>query len=188
MTKIKGPGESALLLLQVVKLLDQSNIPYAVIGAFAASFYGQVRATLDADAVISLGERDQLTGFMGALKNAGLKVESRQGDAEDPVRGIINIKDKFKNSVDLLTGIRGMGPDIFERTVKASFLGAEIKIAGVEDFIAMKIYGGGPQDIEDVICVLKVQKKKVKMSLLRQLTLRYGKKLLSKLEQILKDI
>lgn len=53
MIKIKGPGESAFLLLQVIQLLDQSNLSDAVIGAFAASFYGQVRATRDADAVIS---------------------------------------------------------------------------------------------------------------------------------------
>ena len=41
--KISGPGESSLLLLKIVKLLNKLNIPYAVVGAFAASFYGLVR-------------------------------------------------------------------------------------------------------------------------------------------------
>lgn len=189
MMKINGPGESTILLLKIIKLLNKLNLPYAVIGAFAASFYGHVRASLDADAVISFeGQNEKLDGLFESLKKEGLKVELRQGDISDPVRGVINILDKFSNSVDLLTGIRGMNPDLFKRAVKASFLDAEIRIVCVEDFIAMKIYGGGPQDIEDVKHVLALQKKKVKMPLLKQLTLGYGKKELSRLKQILKDI
>ena len=52
--KATGPGQSTLLLLDVVKVLNKYQISYAVIGALAASFYGVVRASLDADAVISL--------------------------------------------------------------------------------------------------------------------------------------
>ena len=55
--KINGPGESPLLLLNVIKLLDKFDIPYAIVGAFAASFYGLVRASLDADAVISVEKK-----------------------------------------------------------------------------------------------------------------------------------
>ena len=48
------PGESVLLLLDVIDVLNQHKVPYAIIGAFAASFYGAVRASIDADAVISV--------------------------------------------------------------------------------------------------------------------------------------
>ena len=51
--KANGPGESSLLLLDVIKQLDVCAVPYLVVGAFAASFYGAVRASLDADSVIS---------------------------------------------------------------------------------------------------------------------------------------
>jgi len=54
---IKGPGESSLLLLKVIKGLCKENISYVIVGAFAASFYGIVRASLDADAVISVGKK-----------------------------------------------------------------------------------------------------------------------------------
>ena len=35
--KIQGPGESSLLLLKVIKLLEKCRIPYAIVGAFAGS-------------------------------------------------------------------------------------------------------------------------------------------------------
>ena len=188
--KINGPGESSLLLLKVIKLLDKFKIPYAIVGAFAASFYGQVRASLDADAVISVeGQEERLDRLSAVLKKDGLRVELRRGDADDPVRGVVNIQDKFQNRVDLLTGIRGMKADVFDRLVTASFMDTKIKIVSAEDFIAMKIFAGGPKDIEDVIGVLTVlDHNKVNIPLVRHLALSYGKKELLRLEGILKDI
>jgi hypothetical protein len=49
-----GPGQSLLLLLDVVALLDEQRIAYCVVGALAASVYGTVRATTDADALVSV--------------------------------------------------------------------------------------------------------------------------------------
>ena len=69
--KINGPGESSLLLLKVIKLLDKLRIPYAVVGAFAASYYGLVRASLDADAIISVtGHEEKLVQLSASLKKA----------------------------------------------------------------------------------------------------------------------
>ena len=188
--RINGPGESSLLLLKVIKFLDNLKVPYVVVGAFAASFYGQIRASLDADAVISVkGQEKKLEQLVVILKKDGFKVEVRHGDAQDPVHGVVNIKDKFQNRVDLLTGIRGMKADVFDRLVTASFMDTKIKIISAEDFIAMKIFAGGTKDIEDVIGVLTVlNQNKVNIPLVRHLTLQYGKKELLRLEEILKDI
>ena len=185
--KISGPGESSILLLKVIKLLNKSRIPYAIVGAFAASFYGLVRASLDADAVISIEKnKEKLEKFLTFLREETWKTDIRQGDSNDPVRGVINIQDKFKNRVDLLTGISGMREDIFDRVMPASFLKTKIKIVGIEDFIAMKIFAGSAKDIQDVVGVLQVSTKKINMPLLKQLTLNYGKKELTKLEEIIK--
>ena len=187
--KISGPGESSLLLLKVIKLLNKLRIPYAIVGAFAASFYGLVRASLDADAVISVEKnKKKLEKLLSSLKKEAWKTDIRQGDSNDPVRGVINIEDKFKNRVDLLTGISGMKEDVFDRVMPASFLKTKIKIVGIEDFIAMKIFAGSAKDIQDAIGVLQVSTKKINMPLLKQLTLNYGKKELNKLKEIIKKI
>ena len=186
--KIRGPGQSSLLLLKVIKLLNKRRVPYAIVGAFAASFYGVVRASLDADAVISLGDdEEKLHPLLSALKKEGLKTVLTRGDSRDPVRCVINVEDKFKNRVDLLVGIRGMTEDAFGRVRTASFLRAKIKLIGIEDFIAMKIFAGGAKDIEDVLGALQVSPEKIDRPLLKHLTLHYGKKELIKLEEILRS-
>src|SRR5213083_791637 len=49
-----GPGQPAHLLLDVLELVNGFGIPYAVVGAFAVSYYGVPRFTNDADSVIWL--------------------------------------------------------------------------------------------------------------------------------------
>lgn len=160
--KAHGPGESPILLLNVIEQLDKLRIPYAIIDAFAASFYGPVRASLDADAVISVEkDNEDLDQLLTALKKRGLKTKTRVGGAGDPIRRVINITDRFKNRVDLLIGIRGMRDDVFDRVMTASFLDTKIKIVGIEDFIAMKIFAGGAKDIQDVTGALQVSSQKI---------------------------
>ena len=186
--KISGPGESPILLLKVIKQLNKLRIPYAIVGAFAASFYGLIRASLDVDAIISLGrDEKKLDQLLSFFKKEALKTEIRRGDSDDPVGCVINIEDKFKNRVDLLIGIRGMQGDVFERIMTASFLKTKIKIIGIEDFIAMKIFAGSAKDIQDVIGVFQISAKKINMPLLKQLTRQYGKKELKKLANILEN-
>jgi hypothetical protein len=175
-------------LVKVIKFLNNAHIPYAIVGAFAASFYGMVRASFDADAVISAGENNEkLEQLVHALNKEGLLTALRKGDLNDPIRCVINIKDKFKNRVDLLIGVRGMKDDIFDRVMTASFQDTRIKIIGIEDFIAMKVFAGSAKDIHDVIGVIKVSMEKIKLPLLTQLTLHYGKRELKRLEQIIRN-
>lgn len=52
--RANGPGQSAYLLLDVLNLIDPLEIPYAVIGGHAVSFYGVPRFTKDADVTLWL--------------------------------------------------------------------------------------------------------------------------------------
>ena len=183
--KTNSPGQSPLLLLDVVDILNKLNVPYAVVGAFAASFYGTVRASLDADAVISVKDLESQSGLIAQLAKQGLKVDFNRGDREDPVVAVINVQDSFYNRVDLLLGIRGMDAKVFERTMPSRFMGSSVEFIGLEDFIAMKIFAGSAKDIQDVVGVLKVSGKRANLALLRELTLKYGKDELKKLEKLL---
>lgn len=182
------PGQSAVLLLDVIDVLRKLNVSYAVVGAMAASFYGTVRASMDADAVIafekSKGGPEEL---LDELKKTGFDVSQRKGSMDDPVMGVIDIQDCYKNRVDLLTGIRGLQTDAFLRVVTSPFMDAHIQIIGIEDFIAMKIFAGGPKDIEDVRNALQVSTEKIDVNLLKKLTLNYGNSTFQTLEALLKS-
>ena len=185
--KAKGPGQAALLLLDVIGILNKQSIPYAIIGAFAASFHGVVRASVDADALISLeSAQTEVKALAHKLRKAGLKATYRTGDSNDPIGGVLNVEDHFRNQVDLLMNIRGVTEAVFSRTVEAEFMGEQIRLIGVEDFIAMKIFAGSPKDLSDAIGALKVSSNQINRALLRGLVRGYGKKALYKLESLLK--
>ncbi|HLG18465.1 MAG TPA: hypothetical protein VI895_01450 [Bdellovibrionota bacterium] len=171
--KTTGPGQSTLLLLDAVDILNHLKIPYAVVGAIAAAFHGLVRASQDADVVISLPSGD-LPELEKEMHRAGFLVELSKGDVDDPVTAVLMLADAYENRVDLLLGIRGMEAGALSRALEAAFMGGHIRIIGAEDFIAMKIFAGGPKDMDDVRGVLEVSREKLDLPLLKKLTRRYG--------------
>ena len=182
-----APGQSALLLLDVIPALQERHIAYAIIGAFAASFYGVVRASLDADAVISLPKTSAVEELCQYFRGQNLKVEYRRGDSEDPVGAVLNVEDSFCNRVDLLIGIRKMPQEVFQRAQEARFMDTLIKIVSVEDFIALKLFAGSPKDIQDIADVLKVSGKNMDFNLLRKLAGVYGSDCVQKLNRLLEE-
>lgn len=143
-----GPGQAVKLLLDVVEILRREKIDYAVIGAMAASVHGAVRASLDADAVLSLA-LEQLRELENKFKTAGLNTQLRQGEINDPIAALLKISDVFENRVDLLIGLRGLEPTAFARAIDVPYLDTFLRVIGREDFIAMKLFAGGPLDIDD---------------------------------------
>ncbi len=188
MTRAKGPGQSVLLLLDVIDVLNQFHIPYAIIGAFAASFYGTIRASMDADAIISLQQSQTDVKVLTAkLQEHGFKITYRKGEINDPIGALINAEDPFNNRVDLLMNVQGAQEVIFSRTVKTEFMGAQIQLIGIEDFIALKIFAGSQKDLNDIVGVLKISYNRINLVLLKDLVRNYGKNALSQLESLLRD-
>src|SRR6476659_7361089 len=114
--KPTGPGQSSQLLLHSVNLLTDMKIPYVVVGALAVSFHGIPRSTNDADAAIWLGGTGHTEADLVArIKGEGLQVTLRHGDAEDPVTGVVVVKDQYQNTIDLILGVRGLASDAVSR-------------------------------------------------------------------------
>ena len=126
----QGPGESVLLLLQVVKLLEKEKIEYAVIGAIAAAVHGAIRATTDADVLLAI-TTSRLAALEKRIKAAGLATEIRRGDPDDPIVAILVVSDRYGNRVELLAGIRGMDPQAFTRRQRVPFQGATLEVIGL---------------------------------------------------------
>lgn len=104
---------------------------------------------------------------------------------DDPISRAIVIEDNYDNRMDILIGVRGMDASAMERCVSTQLLGSSIRIIGAEDLIAMKIFAGGIQDLEDVRGVLQVSGNKVNLGLLRAAAARYGDDTAAKLNELL---
>lgn len=184
--RAKSFGQSALLLLDVIDILKALKIPYAVIGAMAASYYGVVRASMDADVVISLARSPVTVGRLKQrIEKAKLKVMVRRADADDPLRGLVMVEDAFGNQVDLILGIKGMDTGAYKRLQTAEFQGAEVRMIGCEDLVAMKAFAGKPKDMMDAAGILAVSGQTLDRPLLRRLTQKYGERALDRLNLLL---
>lgn len=179
-------GQSPLLLLDVIEVLRREDIDYAVVGALAAAVYGTIRASADADALVSLSLA-RLTALSRALKRAGFDVQLRRGDADDPIPAMLVVTDQHGNRVDLLGGLRGLDPQVLARTTEIPFSGETIRVVSREDFIAMKCFAGGPQDLEDARVALGTSGETLDLDLLRRVTRRFGRGAADALELLLTD-
>lgn len=168
-----GPGQSAQLLLEIVRLLEAAGAGYAVIGALAASYHGVVRTSLDADALV-FHPREAPEALAERFVKGGFGAQLRKGDAEDPIPGMIVVSDAHGNRVDLLLGLRGLDPDTEKRVRTVSYDGMPLRVVGLEDFIAMKLFAGGPQDLEDARHAIAVSGTLLDRALARSLARRFG--------------
>jgi len=58
----------------VVQVLEHSEIPYMVVGGFAAIFYGEPRLTLDVDIVVDMRtEHIKISDFLTQVLKASLQ-------------------------------------------------------------------------------------------------------------------
>jgi len=183
--RAKESGQSPLLLLDVIDILNKEKVPYVVIGAMAVSCYGVMRSSLDADAIIRMmedrGDKDKLRR---AFNKAGLNVVIKKGNHEDPLVGVILIEDNFGNHVDLLLGIKGVDNNLFKRVVPIEFQGETINMVSVEDLIVMKIYAGSIKDLADVKGILAVSKDTIDKKKLLGLARNFGKDITNTLKEM----
>jgi hypothetical protein len=177
-------GQSALLLLDVVEILRREGQNYAVIGAFALSVYGAVRASTGVDVLLSVNFR-RLKQLEAAFRAGGFGTRLRPADPEDPVLGTLILTDGYGNQVDLLGGLKGMDPQTFSRTLEIPFAGGSLRFVGREDFIALKCYAGGPQDLMDARSAYDGAQGPLNLDVLRTLSRRFGRDAADRLEQVL---
>ena len=65
-------------------------------------------------------------------------------DVDAPIPGLLEIRNRYGNRVNLLLGLRGMDPEFLNRTRPVRFGEAVLAIISREDFIAMKAFAGRP--------------------------------------------
>lgn len=178
------PGQSALLLLDAIEILQREKIDYLVIGAFALSVHGVIRASRDADALLQIS-LSGIKKLQHKFEAAGFRVALRRGDADDPTPMMLVLSDSHGNQVDLLGGLRGADPKAFSRGIEVPFLGNAIRVVGREDFIAMKCFAAGPQDLVDAKGAYLAAEGPVDLDLMRRITRRFGRDAADRLEEIL---
>ena len=139
---------------------------------------------MDADAVLSGGMRAG-TELERVFREAGYGTKFTRGELDDPVPGLLRLNDCFDNQVDLLIGLRGMEAETFSRIERFPFQGMTLNFIGREDFIAMKVFAGGPTDLADAARVIMASGPSLDFGLMRRLARQFGPDAARALERLL---
>jgi predicted nucleotidyltransferase len=134
---------------ELLKLFNKNNVKYLLIGGYAVSIHGYVRATNDIDfAVASHAENARnivaaLTEF--GFGSSGISVELFTRDRNVVRMGVPPGK------IEILNYLEGPGFDAaYERRKTVEVENISINVIGLEDLCANKSAVGRPQDLVDV--------------------------------------
>jgi len=176
-------------LKKLVKALGDCSIPYMLSGSFSSSFYGQPRATKDADIVIAPAE-EQLIAFVKSLgDDYYVSYDAvREALKNNLMFNVIDIHNSWKADF-IIRKNRPFSIQEFKRRRKANIMGLDIWVVSPEDVILSKLEWAknseSGQQFRDALGVATVQYE----SLDRDYLYKWAKELKveSSLERLLKQ-
>jgi hypothetical protein len=86
-----------------------------------------------------------------------------------------------------LVGLRGLEAEAFSRAMDVPFQGTSLRVIGREDFVAMKVFAGGPQDMADAGNAISIAGESLDVVLLERLAKRYGRSAVENLKKLKSD-
>ncbi len=147
------------LLKVVTEALDQTDVPYMVVGSLASTFHGEPRATQDIDIVID-PEPEQLADLLRSFDAETFYIGD--GQAALSSRSMFNVIDVASGwKIDFIVRKdRAFSAVEMSRRIGAEVLGVHIFVATAEDTVLAKLEwaaaSGSERQLADAAAVLAV--------------------------------
>lgn len=140
-------------LIQILSRLEAESVDYVVVGGFAAVIYGNPRVTVDIDICVTLSQ-DNLQRFADAINP--LEPRTRRNGARivldsKPLGGEFSKIYTSAGELDImhrLTGVESFQA-LRDRSVIFDLGAHPVRVAHIDDLIAMKEAAGRPHDMQD---------------------------------------
>ncbi len=143
---------------------------YVVVGGLAVVLHGHLRATGDVDLVVDLA-REQVDRTLAALEGAGFKpyVPGASGEFADPAKRAAWAREKGMLEfslrppsgvpmVDLLLEYPMAFDQMWDRSVVVTLRGVPVRIASIDDLIALKRRAARPEDLTDAEALIAIKR------------------------------
>jgi hypothetical protein len=138
------------LLRDLSAFLAARSVPHALVGAAALAVHGVSRSTFDAD-LFTTDISVLSAGAWGALRERGVGVDTRLGDYDDPLAGVVRFSLVGQRSVDLVVGRHPVWQKgVLARAKRIRFGEVELPVATPADLVLLKLFAGGSQDAWDI--------------------------------------
>lgn len=149
-------------LQRLLKLFEDKNAPYMIIGGYALPFYGRIRTTVDIDLAVAIKSDKELNQFLNLLQS--MDFEPTISSPDNPLIVILDRKEKIEIELWLRPDGIVFDDETLRRRKKVK-LNANIWawIVSAEDFIVNKLArpDRGVTDEQDVKSVLIRQENKL---------------------------
>lgn len=142
------------LLAEVSRGLAARGVPHALIGAGALAVHGVSRSTFDLDLLVT--DASVLAEGAWSALGAGVSVDARRGDPEDPLAGVVRLSREGSRSVDVVVGRGAWQAALLARAPVTALGEVTLPVVTPADLVLLKLYAGGPQDAWDVEQLLAV--------------------------------
>lgn len=142
------------LLKEIAEELNNSSIPYMVIGGQAVLLYGEPRLTKDIDITLGI-DTDSFDKIEKIVSRLGLKIlvsDCRAFVKRTMVLPAVDEKSGIR--MDFVFSFSPYERQALARVNKIMINGYPINFASLEDIVVHKIIAGRPRDIEDVKSIL----------------------------------
>jgi hypothetical protein len=139
---------------ELLRLLEQNNVRYMIVGGYAVAFHGYPRFTKDID-IYFLNSEDNIAKVQNSLmqfgfkkKEAPLNLFKKKGNIIQ--FGVVPVR------IDLINSIPGVRFEEAEKHVKRGYFGkVKVNFIGKIDLIRNKKATGRPQDTVDAKILAK---------------------------------
>lgn len=147
-------------LARLLRTLDAHEVAFVVVGGLAAIAHGARRMTLDLDIVPSpdpanFARLAEAVAELGVWDETVVDGELQRLDPRDDV-GLARSRNVTLQTqagrLDVLNRARAAPPypELEARSVRLPVAGVEVRVAGLDDLVAMKLATARPKDLQDV--------------------------------------
>lgn len=162
-------------LQRLLKLFEEKNIPYMIIGGYALPFFGRIRTTIDVDLAVAIKTEEELNQLMNRLRT--IDFETTVHSPSNPLIVVLDQKEKVEIELWLKPdGIVFNAETLRRRRRFKLDANIEAWVVSPEDFIVNKLArpDRGAVDEQDVKSVLTRQEGKLDMKYLRKRAKDFG--------------
>ena len=138
---------------EIRRILESLGARYALIGAHAMAARGYPRSTVEVD-FLTADHRVLDPAVWTEITRSGGTVESRRGDHDDPLAGVVHILLADGSDVDVVVGRWKWEAAVIDRAQRMSIAGSDVPVARTSDLIMLKLAAGGYLDQRDAAALL----------------------------------
>ncbi|MEX0567868.1 MAG: DUF6036 family nucleotidyltransferase [Candidatus Njordarchaeota archaeon] len=175
-------------LIRALKALEESGVPYALTGAVAAIYYGDIFTTRDVDFVVLIdfpGDAEKLYDVLSKYSfKCRDKKEFRRKILWKKVARCYDTKTMYY--VDIIGAFTLTEQKSVELRVRAKIFGINCWITSPEPLIISKLQRMSGRDIEHIVSILRNRKNKLDWELLEELAIK--EKVKGRLDIIIKKL